>query len=125
MRSHKDIVIEYKGRTIIGLIERVVVKGPKGEEKEVVARIDTGATASSIDVKLAADLKLGPVLKSKVVKSASGTALRPVVAATIVIADRKIKTLFTLADRAHMKYRVLIGQNILIENKFLIDPTKK
>ena len=123
--SSSNIVVQYKDRTVVGLNERVTVYGPKGKKKEVMARIDTGATKSSVDVKLAADLELGPILKSKVVKSASGNTLRPVIHAEIEIADKRIGSEFTMADRSHMKYSVLIGQNILKDNKFLVDPTKQ
>ena len=110
------------GRIVIGLTEKVnVYCNPN--RKLVIAKIDTGATKSSIDTNLAAELKLGPVIKSKLVKSAHGSKLRPIIEATIELAGRKLKSEFTLADRAHMKYRVLIGQNIL-KNGFLIDPEK-
>ena len=110
------------GKLVIGLAERVNVKYDSGR-KSVIAKIDTGATKSSIDTNLAAELKLGPVIKSKIVKSAHGSKLRPIIEAEIELAGRKIKSEFTLADRAHMKYRVLVGQNIL-KDGFLIDPTK-
>ncbi len=110
------------GKTVIGLAEKVTIKY-NGGIKNVVAKIDTGATKSSIDTNLAAKLKLGPVIKSKLVKSAHGSKLRPIIEATIEIAGKKIKSEFTLADRTHMKYSILIGQNILREG-FLIDPGK-
>jgi len=122
--ASRNIVVRYNNRTVVGLNERITVFGPKGK-KEVMSRIDTGATKSSIDVKLAADLKLGPILKSKIVKSASGNTLRPVIATEITLANKRIKSEFTLADRSHMKYSVLIGQNILKDNKFLVDPAKQ
>ncbi len=122
--AKRDIVVQYKNRTVVGLNERIIVHGPKGK-REVTARIDTGATKSSIDVKLAADLRLGPVLKAAMIKSASGNALRPMVRTEIEISNKKISSEFTLADRSHMKYSILIGQNILKENKFLVDPTKE
>jgi hypothetical protein len=109
-------------RTIIGLTERVTLFG-KGN-KEIVARIDTGATKSSIDSTLAKELGLGPVLESKLVKTAHGNKLRPVIKANIRIKDLVVEAKFTLSDRHHMKYRVLIGQNIL-KKGFLIDPSKK
>ncbi|MFC1755475.1 RimK/LysX family protein [Thermoproteota archaeon] len=124
LRRDNNIVIKYNQKTVIGLTEPAVVIGPKGDKKEVVARIDTGATKSSIDVKLAADLSLGPIIKAKLIRSASGAGLRAVVNAKIILADKELKTEFTLADRSHMKYAVLIGQNILKEG-FLIDPAKE
>ena len=110
------------GKILIGLAEKANVYHQKGS-KSVIAKIDTGATKSSIDTNLAAELRLGPVIKSKLIKSAHGSKLRPIIEATIELAGRKIKSEFTLADRAHMKYRVLIGQNIL-KDGFLIDPNK-
>ncbi len=110
------------GKIVIGLTERVSVHCD-GTKRNVISKIDTGATKSSIDTNLAAELKLGPVIKSKLVKSAHGSKLRPIIEATIELAGKKITSEFTLADRAHMKYRILIGQNILKEG-FLIDPTK-
>ncbi|MAG91665.1 hypothetical protein CMO83_03245 [Candidatus Woesearchaeota archaeon] len=116
---------EYKtlnGKILIGLTEKVNIEHDNGK-KNVIAKIDTGATKSSIDTNLAAELRLGPVIKSKLVKSAHGSKLRPIIEATIELAGKNIKSEFTLADRDHMKYRILIGQNIL-RNGFLIDPGK-
>ena len=110
------------GKIVIGLAENVNIQGDNSK-KTVIAKIDTGATKSSIDTSLAAELKLGPVIKSKLVKSAHGSRLRPIIEATIELAGKKIKSEFTLADRAHMKYRILVGQNIL-KDGFLIDPNR-
>jgi hypothetical protein len=113
---------QYEDRMIIGMIEEVHVNGFV-DEKNILARIDTGATKSSIDYKLAGKLKLGPILESRLIKSAHGNKLRPVVEATITIRGKRITSKFTLADRDHMKYKILIGQNILRKG-FLIDPNK-
>ena len=110
------------GKVVIGLAEKVSIMYSSGK-KSVVAKIDTGATKSSIDTNLAAELRLGPVIKSKIIKSAHGSKLRPIIQAERELAAKKIKSEFTLADRAHMKYRILVGQNIL-KDGFLIDPTK-
>lgn len=109
-------------KTIVGVKEYVTVIGP-AKEHAVLARIDTGATKSSIDKRLANELGLGPVLHYKTVKSAHGVAKRAIIMTRIRIAGRTFKVFFTLADRKHMKYAVLIGRNIL-KRGFLIDPTK-
>lgn len=113
------------GRKILGLIEPIVVRGNHGTEEKVIARIDTGATSSSIDITLAGTLELGPVLRSKVVKSASAIGQRPLVHAVVVIGDKVMEEEFTVADRSHMTYKILIGQNILKKGHFLVDPLKK
>ncbi len=116
--------MDYKKRTIIGLTEKIMVYSNNSHKKQIIARIDTGATKSSIDVNLAAQLNLGPVVRSKLVRSAHGNKLRPVIETDIQFAGKKMKAEFTLADRSHMKYHILIGRNIL-SDKYLIDPCKK
>lgn len=109
-------------KTIVGLTERVILHGKK-RTKSVIARIDTGATKSSIDAALALELELGPQRRMAMVRSAHGAKLRPVVKELIEIAGRRMRMEFTIADRSHMKYKVLIGQNIL-KRGFLIDASR-
>lgn len=110
-------------KTIIGLTEPITIIGEKAEKK-LVARIDSGATVGSVDKKLAQELGLGAVIKTKLVKSSHGQTVRPVKKMRFKLAGRKFKMNFTIADRAHLKYKVLIGQNVLRKN-FLIDASKK
>jgi hypothetical protein len=112
-------------RIVLGLTEEVTIIGTNDKEEKVTARVDSGATMSSIDMELASKLELGPVVKSKIVKSASGIKTRPVLKAKIRINKSTLEEEFSLADRSHMTYNVLIGQNILKEGNFLIDPNKK
>ena len=111
-------------RIILGLMEKIVVIGLNSNE-ETIARIDSGATSSSIDLKLSAKLGLGPITRTKIVKSASGIKRRPIIRTKVKIGDQEIEGEFSIADRSHMTYPVLIGQNILKEGKFLIDPCKE
>ena len=107
-------------KIILGLTARVVLFGKNGK-KEVIARVDTGATKSSIDRDLAKELDLGPALTHTRIKSAHGTRYRPVVTSDVLIGGQMIHAEFNIAEREHMKYKVLIGQNIL-KKGFLIDP---
>ncbi len=110
-------------KTILGLVERITVIG-QGKREVVMARIDTGATSSSVDESLARRLQLPPGGKSRIVKSAHGIKKRPVVIVRIKFNGSVIEEEFTLADRSHLTYPVLIGQNILKKGDFLIDPQK-
>jgi len=110
---------------IVGLSEKIKIETKEGKKKTIKAKIDTGASKSSLDINLASQLNVSSVIRSKLVKSAHGSRLRPVVIATIEIAGKKIKEEFTLADRGHMKYPVLIGVNVLKKGSFLVDPSKK
>lgn len=114
-------MVELNDRPVLSLREKVKIIGPNGE-KEDFARIDTGAHTSSIDVRMAAQLNLGPIVSTKTVKSASGVGLRPIIKAKIILHGIEIESDFTIANRDHMKYSVLIGRNILRTNKFLVDP---
>ncbi|MEA3515463.1 MAG: RimK/LysX family protein [Nanoarchaeota archaeon] len=124
MSDNKLLKEAYKERTIIGLIEDIEIFGPNGNNKNIQARIDTGATRSSIDKELAEQLKLGPVTRTRFVKQALGGTVRPIIVVEFDLAGKRLKKEFTIADRNHMKYRVLIGQNALNQG-FLIDPHKE
>ena len=107
---------------ILDRIETVIIKN--GEKSvELKAKVDTGADRTSIDKSLVKDLGLEILEETKKVKSAHGNSTRAVVEAVIQFGEKKFKTLFTLADRSHMRYKVLLGQNQL--KGFLIDPDKK
>jgi len=111
-------------KKIIGIIEKVSLIGRNEKKKDMLAKIDTGASRSSIDTRIASELKLGPIVKTRLIKSANGSSLRPVIEAKIRIDGQTLDTQFTLANRKHMKYKVLIGLNTLQKGDFLVDPEK-
>jgi len=110
-------------KTILGLTEEVEITGKNGTQK-VRARIDTGAERSSVDIGLAKELDLGKSKMTTIVRSASGRGERQLVKAKINMHGEEISSLFTLADRKNLKFKILIGQNILKHGKYLIDPSK-
>ncbi|USN45328.1 MAG: ATP-dependent zinc protease [Candidatus Woesearchaeota archaeon] len=146
--KNKQAVVEVDGKTrsIIGLVERVKVfkrngklqdvqmgSGENGhvdnlssdkEHIELIAKVDTGATKSSIDFGVAKKLGIGPVLRSSVIRNAHGSKVRPLVEVELVLEGHRLKGLFSLADRSHLTYPLLIGQNILTQGDFVIDPTR-
>lgn len=112
-----------KKRTV-GLVEKVKIHG-RGKSVEGEALIDTGAAMTSIDLALAAESNLGPVLrtfktKAPIIKKVDK---RPVVRATIELRGKKFRIEANLNDRSHMKYPVLIGRNVLYGN-FVVDVEK-
>jgi len=112
-----------KIRTVVGLIEKVTIYGDD-VIKTTKARIDTGAKSNSIDKGFADKLGIKPGKLTTIVKSAMGKAVRHVVMLDIEMAGIKLKGRFTIANRAHLKYPVLIGRDIL-KKGFIIDPKKK
>ena len=103
----------------VGLIETVTICDL---DKKVEARIDSGATIGSIDEDLAEELDTAHI-GHKIVKSSHGTTRRKVIEADIELGGKKVTGKFTVFDRSHMTYQVLIGQDVLKQG-FLIDPQK-
>lgn len=92
-------------------------------KKNFKAKVDTGADYSSIDKelydKLPDDKK--KVIGTKIIKSALGVSRREFVELEIVLLGEKFKTEFSIADRKRLKYRVLIGKNLIKSKNYLID----
>ncbi len=114
------------GKSVVRLVEKITVRGPGGEER-VRAKIDTGADRTTVDKVLAEQLKLGPALSRITIRaSAAGQRVeRPVVNATITIAGKTYELKVGIADRSQMRYRVIIGRDILRSGDFLIDPSRR
>ena len=79
---------------VLGMLEYVDVEGERH-----LAKIDTGASRSSIDFELADRLGMKEVIKKKKVRSAHGESVRKVVRGKVKIGNRVIPTTFSLADR--------------------------
>jgi RimK family alpha-L-glutamate ligase len=99
---------------VIGYIEEVVCMGTSGS-KNVLAKSDTGATRTSIDARLAAEIGTGPIkdivkIKSGSVKSGRS---RPVVDLVVGIGGRQHTVTASVEDRSHMDYPLLLGRDIL------------
>jgi hypothetical protein len=103
------------------------IKVVSGDRKlhKVMAKMDTGALNASIDREFARELGLlGPdkVLYEANVESALGKQRRPVIELELNLGGQKIRALASVADRAHLKAKVLIGKRYL--QGFMIDPAK-
>ena len=110
-------------RVVIGFIEPVICT-TKGHKEVVRARIDSGATNSSIDESLANKLGVGEIIGERTIRNAHGSTKRKIIEVTVTMAGRTLTEKFTIADRSAMRFPVLIGRNILRKG-FLIDPNKK
>ena len=99
---------------MIGYIEEVVVSGTSGSTT-TLAKSDTGATRTSIDTSLAAEIGAGPIKSMTKVKSGSqkSSKARPVVDLVIGIGGTQHTVTGSVEDRSHMKYPMLLGRDIL------------
>jgi RimK family alpha-L-glutamate ligase len=110
----RSVVPESGESPIIGYIEEVVVTGTSGSV-QALAKSDTGATRTSIDTGLAAEIGAGPIKSMTRVKSGSvksGKA-RPVVDLVIGIGGTQHTVTASVEDRSHMDYPLLLGRDIL------------
>lgn len=108
----------------IKAIEEIKVIDSEGRPNKILAKIDTGAWSSTIDILLAK--RMGLLRKSKVLMtrkklSSLGEEQRPVISLSFWLAGRKIITRATVSDRKLLRYSVLIGRIDL--QGFLISPT--
>lgn len=110
-------------KRLVGLVEKIELVGQK--KIEALALCDSGAKGTSVDIQLAAEARLGPIIRTTKIKAASISReiSRPVVKAKIKIKGRVFDTEVNIQDRSHMTFPVIIGRNVLTGN-FIID-TKK
>lgn len=108
-------------RLTIGLVETITF----GDGRKIKAKIDTGADLSSIDINLSKKLGIDKILSYKTIRSALGKHKRPIINVEFEFKDKKFTEKFTVSDRVGLKYKILIGKDILIKEKFLVDPLKK
>ena len=113
-------------KKVIGIVESIKIKGTNCE-KEVLAKIDTGSSRTTIDTSLAAEVGLGPITDTVKIRAPSSQSkeTRPLVNAKLTISDEEFELSVGITDREEMKYRAIVGMDILREGKFLIDVTKR
>jgi RimK family alpha-L-glutamate ligase len=109
---------------VVGYTEEVVVHGTQGS-KTVIAKSDTGATRTSIDTSLAAEIGAGPIKSVMKVKSGSlkSGKSRPVVDLVVGVGGRQHTVTASVEDRSHMDYPLLLGRDIL--GNYQVDVSKR
>ncbi|MEU6166025.1 7TM domain-containing protein [Streptomyces tanashiensis] len=96
---------------VIGEREMVRITGPSGRSTEVLALIDTGASASSVDTALAKELGFDLDAAPRItVGSALGREKRPVVDTTVRLAGRSFVAKLSVNNRSKREIPVLLGR---------------
>lgn len=96
---------------VIGEREMVRITGPSGRSAEVLALIDTGASASSVDTALAKELGFDLDSAPRItVGSALGREKRPVVDTTVRLAGRSFVAKLSVNNRSRRETPVLLGR---------------
>ncbi|WP_254529477.1 RimK family alpha-L-glutamate ligase [Natrinema gelatinilyticum] len=109
-----EMVSQDSEPAVIGYTEEVVLSGTSGS-KSVLAKSDTGATRTSIDTGLAADIGAGPIKSITRIRSGSSKSAksRPVVDVVVGVGGNQHTVTASVEDRSHMDYPVLLGRDIL------------
>lgn len=99
------------------------MSGTNGSET-VVAKSDTGAARTSIDLALAAKIGAGPIKRRTRVKSrfTQEARARPVVDLMVGVNGNWHTVTASVDDRGHMEYPVLLGRDIL--SHYHVDVTR-
>lgn len=129
----------------VGWVEKARIPGV---DKEVKAKLDTGATTSSINAEILGkpdknsesggmikfqftngegikEVFERPIVRWVQIKSRAGADLRrPVVRMKLCVASRWIEEEVNLADREDFNYPVLIGRNMLKKGKLAVDSSR-
>lgn len=146
--NESQLIVEVDGEKItirqdqlVGDLVKVEFHG-LSSPKELVGKVDTGATVSSLHADsyqingpsisfkctpLSDNIITIPLKAKHAVKSPDGgTVYRPVIELDVKVNGKLISGVeFNLNDRAHMDQPVLVGQNLLQAGKFYVDPTIK
>jgi len=111
--------------------------------KQVPAKVDTGANLSSLHCeewkvnsgKNMVEFRCGllsentirtELLDQVAIKTSEGSEYRPVIALNIAINGKTMQnSKFNLNDRSSMQDKILVGQNILEKGQFMVDPNKE
>lgn len=117
-----SIIFFLPGCAIIGTYESVTIHADN-ENRKVDVKIDSGARRSSIHDELAKELGLKVTDEIQTVKSANGIKDRPVVEIEYTLAGETIETTANVANRSHLKYKMIIGVRDL-DGRFLIRPER-
>ncbi len=99
---------------VLGYTNRVRIAGRDGAT-EAVAKSDTGAKRTSIDVALAGRIGAGPLVGTTEVRSGAGSQpeTRPLVDVDLRLNGRWRTVTASLTDRSQMSHSVLLGRDVL------------
>lgn len=147
VQEERELVVEMNGEKItirpdqlIGDIATIKITS-FSSPRELKAKVDTGATISSLHADsfkingnsvtfvcspLGPNSVTVPLKTQHAVKSPDGgTHYRPVIELNVKVNGKLLNNvLFNLNDRGNMDQPVLLGQNLLQQGKFFVDPTR-
>lgn len=116
-------IFDISGKPVIGHEETVEIITPENERRKILAKMDTSASLSSIDIELAKNLKLDKLDKTVSVETKNGIQKRPLAKLAFNLEGIRVETEAKLFDKEDSGYSLIIGKKDL--KNFLIDISKK
>ena len=114
----------FEGFTL-GRDVKVIIPTPSGD-REILAKVDTGAFSTSIDESLFKSLNLDEkIMNTKVVRNVHGEEKRDVYEIDIVVNGKNILSELNVFDRGDMKYKMIIGRKDIQKLDAVVDVQKE
>ena len=130
-------IAQARGKITLSRAEEVILLP---WDIRLLARIDTGATVTSLDARNlkiegeVAEFRLPedyggallrlPIVAWRHVRSSKGRERRPVVEIDLCVASKKLRVRANLNDRSMVKYPIILGRNAL-KDYFVVDVKKR
>lgn len=111
----------------LNLVEKIKIGGALGEVR-IEAKVDTGSKRTSVDKALAEHLGISPIPKKrvKVLSSfASSPRERRLARARVELRGKSRLVTVSLENRAHMRYKIIIGMDIIKHYKLIFIPREE
>ncbi len=106
-------------RSVVGYTTEVRIAGRHGA-RTVVAKADTGATRTSLDLSLAGTVGAGPILDTAHVKGTRDSE-RPIVPVDVRVGEYTHNVHANVRDRSHLDHDVLLGRDVLESYSVRVD----
>jgi len=108
-------------KIVVGLVEPVEIISDK-KNIQTLAKFDTGAERTSVDKQIVSELGIESVGKTTTF-NVHGKTVRPIVNINLCIKGKKFNVKANVSDRSSIKYKILIGRDVIFSN-FIVDITK-
>jgi len=112
--------MEQKDLQVVGYTEEVRLIG-ENDTTTIIAKTDTGARRTAVDIDLAGEIGAGPIVGTKKFKSPAGSEQHPLAQLRIEVAGEEHTITAKIADRSEMSHLVRIGRDVLSNKLVNVD----
>lgn len=121
--NSKRSLLYVPQKQVLASTEEAVLVSLQGTLHKVIARIDTGAERTSLDIELAKSIGVRGTGQIRKYRSAAGEENRELAKLTYFLSGRKIDSIVSIGWRQDLKHPMIVGRSDL--KGFYVDPTAK